>query len=152
MMLSESHRILVRNYGTLLGRMLIGLLFFYTGLMMALNGTEQIAGMIGGYGFPAAMALTWFLVAVKMLGGVSLMLGYRVGYASVALICFTLLTIGFVHLDFQNDINFFKNFALIGGLLYVLAYGPGEGWNLGKQMARANAPADNFQENPTPTL
>jgi uncharacterized membrane protein YphA (DoxX/SURF4 family) len=29
-----------------------------------------------------------------------------------------------------NDINLFKNLAIIGGLLYVLAYGAGEGWKM----------------------
>lgn len=52
------------------------------------------------------------------------MVGYRVGASAGALILFTLGTIVIAHAD-VNDVNLFKNLAIVGGLLYVLAYGKG---------------------------
>jgi uncharacterized membrane protein YphA (DoxX/SURF4 family) len=53
-----------------------------------------------------------------------LMVGYRVGVAASALILFTLGTTLIAHMD-PNDTNLFKNLAIVGGLLYVVAYGKG---------------------------
>ncbi len=69
------------------------------------------------------------MIAVKILAGGALMLGYRTGLAAALLLGFTALTILFAHLN-PDDINLWKNLAIIGGLLYAMAYGPGEGWKL----------------------
>ena len=126
---------MLRTHGTLLGRSLIGLLFLLTGVGMLTNpnyGIDGVAGMIEMKGLPLAMLLAWVVVVVKILGGAALILGYRVGCAASALIVFTALTIVFFHLGEGESTNMLKNLALIGGLLYVLAYGPGGGWRLNK--------------------
>ncbi len=57
------------------------------------------------------------------------MLGYETRKAALALIIFTLLATLLYHMDLQ-DVNLFKNLAIVGGLLYVYVYGPGAGWRL----------------------
>lgn len=124
-MLTEPQRDLVRDKGTKLGRILIGLLFFSSGLsMLLLSGPANTAMYFSSVGIPLAGIVTWLVIILKIGAGGAIMLGKRVGCASAALILFTLLTIVIAHRDLA-DINLFKNLAIVGGLLYLMAYGPG---------------------------
>lgn len=125
LMLSESQRDLVRDKGTKFGRFLMGLLFFSSGLGMLLaQGPDNVAMYFTSLGVPFAAVLVYPVIALKVFGGLAIMLGYRVGLASAALIGFTAAATMVAHRDF-NDPNLFKNLAIIGGLMYMMAYGPG---------------------------
>lgn len=113
----------------MVGRMLIGLLFVFSGVGMVLNGVDGVVGMIDSRGLPMASLLAWVVIFVKVAAGAALMLGYRTRDAALALIIFTGLVTLLYHLDLE-DINLFKNLAIVGGLLYVYVYGPGDGWRL----------------------
>ncbi len=130
MMLSEAQRDMLRTYGTLVGRILLGLLFFILGLGMLMGGAP--VAMVEGIGIPVAGLVAWIVVAIKVLGGAGLILGYRVGLSAAALFVFTLLTVVFIHINDDTSTQLYKNLAIMGGLLYVMAYGAGEGWKLGK--------------------
>lgn len=136
-MLQDSHRALLRTHGIVLARISLGALFFLTGLQILMGGMEgirNVASMIASVGIPGSLLVALIVVAIKILGGGALMLGYRTGLAAGALIGFTLGTMVFFHLGsspagvFGMDPNFFKNLAIVGGLLYAMAYGPGDGW------------------------
>jgi putative oxidoreductase len=121
---------MLKTHGALVGRMLIGLLFLFTGVNILLNGVGGTSGMIESKGLPMAMLLAWVVVAVKVVGGGALIAGYETKKAALALMGFTILTVVFFHLN-VNDVNLFKNLSIVGGLMYVYVYGPGEGWKLG---------------------
>jgi uncharacterized membrane protein YphA (DoxX/SURF4 family) len=70
------------------------------------------------------MLLVWPVIVFKIVAGGSVMLGKRVVIAASALIIFTLLTTVIAHRDFA-DPNLFKNLAIVGGLLYLVSFGPG---------------------------
>lgn len=120
---------LMRTHGAMVGRMLIGLLFVFSGVGIVLNGVEGFSGMIEMRGLPMPLVLAWLVVAVKIVAGAALMIGWRTTQAALALIIFTALVTLLYHLDLE-DVNLFKNLAIIGGLLYVYVYGPGSGWRL----------------------
>lgn len=120
---------ILREHGAMVGRMLIGLLFVFSGVGVLMNGVDGLSSMIEGRDLPMPMLLAWLVVAVKILGGLGLMLGYRTAHAVLALLIFTGLATLLYHLDL-DDINLFKNLAIMGGLLYVYVYGPGHGWRL----------------------
>jgi len=120
---------MLRAHGTMIGRMLIGLLFVFSGVGIVLNGVDGFSGMIEGRGLPMPMILAWLVVVLKIVAGAALMLGFRTSQAALALLIFTALATLFFHLDLE-DVNLFKNLAIIGGLLYVYVYGPGNGWRL----------------------
>ena len=89
----------------------------------------NIKGAIGvlsldSAGVPLGALMVWPVIILKIVAGGMLMVGYRVGASAGALILFTLGTIVIAHAD-VNDVNLFKNLAIVGGLLYVLAYGKG---------------------------
>lgn len=120
---------ILREHGAMVGRMLIGLLFVFSGVGIVLNGVDTMVGMIESRGLPMAALLAWVVVAVKIVAGAALMLGYRTRDAAMALLIFTGLATLLYHLDLE-DINLLKNLAIMGGLLYVYVYGPGDGWRL----------------------
>ena len=124
-MLSAPQRDLVRDKGTKVGRMLIGLLFFASGLSMLLvTGPTVVADGFTSLGIPLAGLVVWLVIAVKVVAGLAIILGYRVGLAAAALILFTFAATITAHRDFA-DPSLLKNLAVIGGLLYLMAYGPG---------------------------
>lgn len=119
----------MRSKGTMLGRTLMGLLFFFTGLGMVINGPQNTVMFFESLNIPMASLLVWPVIILKLGAGGALIAGYRVGVAAGALILFTLLATLIAHMDI-NDVNLFKNLAIVGGLMYVMAYGAGEGWSI----------------------
>jgi putative oxidoreductase len=128
-MLTDSQRVLMRSYGVLLGRILLGFLFFSSGLSMLLGGVANTAGYFSSLNLPLALPLAYAVITLKIVAGGSLIVGFRTGLAAGALLIFTLLTIPIAH-GSLSDMNLFKNLAICGGLLYAIAFGPGEGWKL----------------------
>ncbi len=131
LMMSESQRVMMRTHGTLLGRVLLGLLFLLAGYNKLTGDVAGFAGGLEGMGLPLPMLLAWVVIAIEVLGGAALILGYRVGLAAAALAVFTFLTVVIVH-NSMEDPMLFKNLAVLGGLLYVVAYGAGQGWRFRK--------------------
>jgi putative oxidoreductase len=65
---------------------------------------------------------------IEIVGGIALLLGYRTRITAGVLFVFTVATAVFFHsnLGDQNQfIHFFKNIAIAGGLLHVVAFGGG---------------------------
>jgi len=133
MMMTAAQREMMKIYGTLVGRILIGLLFLLAGYnkITGDGGVNGFSENLSGMGLPLPILLAWLIVLIEIVGGAALILGYRVGYAAAVLFVFTLLTLVVVH-NSMSDPMLFKNLAVMGGLLYILAYGAGNGWRLGK--------------------
>lgn len=129
-MMSESQSAFMFKHGTLVGRVLMGALFLVAGIQKLQGGADGVAGMIASAGLPLPMLLAWLTIFIEIVAGAMLILGYRVRKAAGALIIFTLVATVSFHLDMQ-DVNLLKNLAIVGGLMYVLAYGPGQGWRVG---------------------
>jgi putative oxidoreductase len=129
-MLNDSQRVMVQTKGVVIGRILMGLLFFSSGVGMLLTQTpEGVAGYFGSLDLPMPLLLAWLVIILKIVAGGALIIGKHVGNAACALIVFTALTILIAHRDLA-DVNLFKNLAIIGGLMYVMAFGAGR-WNGG---------------------
>jgi len=117
-----------KAYISLIGRVLIGLIF-------VMSGVSKIANPQGTQQYMAAMGITTattFLYAgavfVELAGGLSLLLGMWAKWGAMALIVFMIPTTLMFHTNFgdQNQtIHFMKNLAMMGGLLYVAVYGSG---------------------------
>lgn len=120
---------MLREYGAMVGRMFIGLLFVYSGVTILMDGVEGFSGMIEMRGLPMAVLLAWVVVAIHIVAGAFLIAGYKTKEAALALLVFVLLATLLYHLMWE-DMNLFKNLAIIGGLMYVYIYGPGPGWRL----------------------
>lgn len=111
------------SWAPLVGRVLMGGLFFIAGLRKVTDLSGP-AGMIEGLGLPIPMVLAIVVVIVEIGAGALLIAGYHAKLAAGALAVFTLLTLVFVHNSLDDEM-LTKNLAIIGGLLYVIAYGAG---------------------------
>ena len=77
---------------------------------------------------PVAHIAVWVSVAVHLLGGVVILIGFMTRWAAALLILLCLGTAFGVHLppgDMDNMMNFYKNLVMAGGFLYVINFGAG---------------------------
>ena len=128
-MFSESHLEIIRTHGSKLGRILMGLLFFVSGLLMLfVQGPDNVAGFLTSLGVPMATLLVWPVILVKIIAGGAIVIGKRTTEAAAALILFTLIATLLAHMSPEVDPTFptsmLKNLAIVGGLLYLMAFGP----------------------------
>jgi putative oxidoreductase len=117
----------MKTYLLPLARVLMSSLFIWDGVLQLRNpaGTAQYFASVH---VPVPDASVWVSIAVHLLGGLALLLGFQTRWAAVVLILLCLGTAFGVHLpvgDQANMINFYKNLVMAGGLLYVVAYGAG---------------------------
>jgi putative oxidoreductase len=77
---------------------------------------------------PVPDLTVWLVIAVEILGGLAIILGFKTRWAAAVLAVYCLATGFGVHLpvgDQPNLIDFYKNLAMAGGFLYVIAFGAG---------------------------
>ena len=88
-------------------------------------GYSDTVSMMAEKGLPIPDLLLIFTIIFQLLGGLSLLLGYKVKIGSILLILF-LIPASFAFHNPATDINgFLKNIGLIGGLLMVIYAGAG---------------------------
>ena len=112
-----------------LGRVLLGGFFVLAGLSKLLDPSAPV-GMMAEQGFPAPGLLVWPVIALEMVGGALVAWGRRwLAPTVLALAAFTLATnLGFHRFWEMPDpvmrqlelSLFFKNLAIMGGLLLLL--------------------------------
>lgn len=125
----DQYKPMLRSKGTLLGRVLLALLFVFSGVGMLMGGIGNTAMYFDSMGLPMATLLAIVVIILKIGGGLALMAGYKVEEAALALLIFTGLTILVAHRSI-DDMGLWKNLSIMGGMLYVMAYGAGTGWKL----------------------
>lgn len=111
----------------LVGRILLATIFVMSGAGKLADPAATI-GYIGAAGLPLVPVAYASAVAVELGGGIALILGYRTRSAAAAMALFSVLAALFFHtaLADQNQmIHFFKNIAMAGGLLQLVAFGAG---------------------------
>lgn len=122
----------LQNPLSLLGRFLLAALFLPAGIGK-ITGFSGTVGYISSVGLPlpevgAALALT-----VEIVGGIALIIGLGTRPAAFILALFTLAASFFFHnywgvpadQQMMQQLLFYKNIAVVGGLLTVAAWGAG---------------------------
>jgi putative oxidoreductase len=121
-----------QNILTLVGRVLLVALFLPAGISK-ITGFAGTAGWIASVGLPAPQLATVVAILVEVVGSAALLVGFQTRVAALVLAVFTLVATVIFHAfwalpaDQQmiQQLMFFKNFAVIGGLLVLAASGPG---------------------------
>lgn len=116
----------------LLGRIGLGLIFLLSGFGK-IPGFDGTAKYIAASGLPMPATAAAVAIAVEVLGGAALILGIKARWAALALIAFTVVASLVFHAFWalpeaqaaMQRIMFLKNVAIAGGLLFVVAQGPG---------------------------
>lgn len=119
-----------------IGRLLLAVLFLPAGIGK-ITGFAGTVGYIASVGLPMATAGAVLAIIVEVLGGVALIIGYRTRLAAIVLAAFTLVASFFFHAywsapaeqQFVAQLLFFKNIAVVGGLLTLAAWGSGA-WSI----------------------
>jgi putative oxidoreductase len=117
----------------LLGRILLAAIFISSGFSK-ITGFEGTVGYIASKGLPMPQVLALGAIVVELGGGLMLLIGWKTRWAAAALLVFTALAALLFHNFWsappdqaQNQmIHFMKNLAIVGGFLYVIAFGAGE--------------------------
>jgi putative oxidoreductase len=116
----------------LIGRILLGVLFLVAGIRQLMFYDGSI-GYFGRLGFPVPVATTWLSIIVHSAGGIFLIIGWKTRWTAWLLLVMVLIATAMAHRFWQfdatqyaNQLNhFLKNLAIVGGLLYVIAFGAG---------------------------
>jgi len=111
----------------LIGRVLLSVIFILSGFSK-LAAPAMMIGYISSVGLPLPQVALALAVIVEIGGGLALIAGYRTRTVAAVLAAFSVFTALAFHnaLGDQNQfIHFFKNIAMAGGLLQVVAFGAG---------------------------
>ena len=130
-----------QNALNLAGRVLLAALFLPAGISK-LTGFEGTVGYIASVGLPLPAVGAVLALLVEIVGSVALIAGFGTRIAAPVLAAFTLVASFFFHAfwavpadqAFMVQLLFFKNLAVVGGLLALAANGAG-GWSLDARRA-----------------
>ena len=115
------------SVASLAGRVLLSAIYLISGLSK-LAAPAATIGYITSAGLPFAPLGLAIAVVVEILGGAALIVGYRTRFVAAVLAAFTVATALGFHSNLADQgqfIHFFKNIAMTGGLLQVVAFGAG---------------------------
>lgn len=123
----------LQNILALAGRLLLAWLFLPAGIGKLLGGYSGTVSYIASKGLPMPEAGAALAIAVEVLGGIALVLGWGTRWASLALALFTLVAGVIFHnwwampaeAQMLQKIIFNEHIAIVGGLLVLAAFGPG---------------------------
>lgn len=129
----------MNNALNLIGRILLATLFLPAGLSK-LSGFEGTVGYIASVGLPLPAVGAAAALAVEILGSVALIVGFQTRLVAAVLAVFTLVASVFFHAfwstapeqAFVQQLLFFKNIGVLGGLLVLASTGAGA-WSLDAQ-------------------
>ena len=121
----------------LLGRIMLALIFILAGLGK-IQDPAGTAGYMQSAGVPGI--LLWPTIALEVLGGLALVLGYKTRYAAFTLAIFSVVAALMFHRNFADQmqmIMFLKNIAMAGGLL-LLAVGGSTAFSMDNRRTQTN--------------
>jgi len=126
----------LQNPLALAGRLLLAALFLPAGIGK-LTGFAGTVGYISSVGLPLPTVAAAVALVVEIVGSLALIAGFGTRLAALVLALFTLVASFFFHnywgvpadQAFVQQLLFFKNIAVVGGLFVLVAHGAGA-WSL----------------------
>ena len=121
-----------KDVAALVGRVLLALMFVWAGYGK-ITGYAGTAGWMASAGMPMVGVFLPLAILVELGGGIALIVGFKARWVALALAGFTLVASLIFHhywtmtgdAVMTNMLFFYKNVAVIGGMLMVFAFGPG---------------------------
>ena len=133
----------LQNPVSLVGRILLAALFLPAGIGK-LTGFAGTVGYITSVGLPLPQVAAAIALVVEIVGGIALITGFGTRFAALALAVFSVVASVFFHnywavpaeQQMIQQLMFFKNIAVVGGLLTLAAWGAGS-WSLDARRSAA---------------
>lgn len=121
-----------QNVLNLIGRLLIVALFLPAGLGK-ISGFEGTLGYFASLGIPAPVFALVVTIVIEVIGSIALLVGFHTRLVAIVMAIFTLLAAVTGHAywaapadaAFIAQLLFFKNIAVMGGLLVLASAGAG---------------------------
>lgn len=134
----------LQNSLSLTGRLLLASLFLPAGVSK-ITGFGGMVGYISSAGLPFPELAAIFALTLEIVGSIALIIGFGTRPAALALAAFTLVASFFFHAfwavpadqQYVTQLLFFKNIAVVGGLLTLAAWGAGA-WSFDARLQRVN--------------
>ena len=109
----------------IVARIFLGHIFLMAGLSK-IGGYEGTQGYMEAMGVPGG--LLPLVIALEVIGGLAIIIGWQTKWASIALAGFTIVSAVIFHSNFADQtqmIMFMKNIAIAGGFLLLAVHGSG---------------------------
>jgi putative oxidoreductase len=122
----------LRHVAALLGRILLAAIFVISGYGK-IGSFSTTAAYMATKGLPMPEVLLALTIFIELGGGLMILVGWRARLAALVIFLFLIPVTYLFHpfwladaASVKNQMNqFLKNLAIMGGMLYVLANGPG---------------------------
>ncbi len=116
----------------LLARIFLAGMFVLSGYGK-IAGFEGTIGYIAHYGLPFPQVLAIAAIAIELGAGIAVLIGWKTRWAALALVVLLVVITPIFHNFWSvpadqamvQQINFMKNSSILGGMLLLLAFGPG---------------------------
>jgi putative oxidoreductase len=124
------------------GRILLSLIFILAGFAK-FGAPEGTVTQMASHGIPAANMLVWAVIALEIVGGLMLLTGLFTRCVAIAFAIYLVVLAVMFHAYWGLPADqmrvqrafFMGHLAMVGGMLYVVAFGAG-GWSIDALMRR----------------
>ncbi|MGH8013018.1 MAG: DoxX family protein [Candidatus Binataceae bacterium] len=120
----------LRNLATLVGRILIAVIFLNSGIMKAMHA-GMFHDLMLAHHMPAASVypLLYASMVIEIVCALLLILGLQTRWAAFILFLWLIPVTIVFHVMTGQEVEWLKNIAMMGGLLAFASFGPGA-WSL----------------------
>ena len=115
----------LQAFSALLGRLFLAMIFIQSGLSK-MSDYAATQGYMDAMG--VSSALLPLVIALEVLGGIAIIIGFKARLVALAMAGFSLLSALLFHTNFSDQtqtIMLMKNIAIAGGFLMIVAHGAG---------------------------
>ncbi len=122
----------ISDLGFLVARVFLSAVYLFSAFDKLLNRADAVAEL-EALKLPEPAMLRFLVIAVQLVGGLSVLLGVYSGWGAALLLAFTALATLLAHRPFEHDglarrMQFtiaLEHLAICGGLLLLVFFGPG---------------------------
>ena len=123
----------IKQWGPLVGRILISVIFIMSGLGKVMQFDAQV-GYAASHGVPAASLAIILSIVVELVAATMIIAGYRARLGAALLLLWMIPVTFMMHAFWGVEdpmaqqiqmIMFLKNLAMMGAMLLIMAHGPG---------------------------
>ena len=107
------------------GRVLLASLFIVSAIKSIFWGFGDFSNAVASKNIPFPVFVAVLVLAVKIVGGISVATDYKSMYGAFSLLVFTILATIMFHNPFADPgqlTNMLKNIAIIGGIVLLIGY------------------------------